>query len=118
MTIYYGKQGSLCLYYKGKLVSSYPLTKKKTFQRYFNQGEELIFKSKGINIKTQIKTYTHLCNMIMNRKNNNQPIRRTDHILFLNCLMALLRLKIIENDELNGYMIFKKRKIVNKLYNI
>ena len=118
MTIYYGNKGSLCLYYKGKLISSFPLSTKKTFQRYCNQGEELIFKSKGINIKTQIKTYTHFCNMILNRKNNNQPIRRSDHIFFLNCLMALLRLKIIDNDELNGYMIFKKPKIVNKLYNI
>ena len=118
MTIYYGNQGTLCLYFKGKLVSSFPLSTKKTFQRYCNQGEELIFQSKGINIKTQIKTYLNFCNIILNRKNNNQPIRRTDHIFFLNCLMALLRLKIIENDELNGYMIFKKPKIVKNLYNI
>jgi len=115
MTIYYGNQGSLCLYFKGKLVSSFPLSNKKTLQRYFNQGEELIFKSKGINIKTQIKTYIHFCNMILNRKNNNQPIRRSDHIFFLNCLMALLRLNIIQNDELNGYMVFKKPKIVKRL---
>ena len=83
---------------------------KKTIDKYFNQGEELIYQSKGIPIKTQIKTYLHFCNLVYLRKINNQPIRRTDHIYFLNSLMALLRLKIINNDEQNGYMCFPKKK--------
>ena len=33
MTIYNGCDGSLNLYYKGLLISSFPLTKKKTFER-------------------------------------------------------------------------------------
>ncbi len=48
--------------------------------------------------------------MIYQRKKNNQGIRRGDHIYFLNCLFALMRLRIIDNDELNGYMCFKKKK--------
>jgi len=114
MTIYNGSQGTICLYFKGKLISSFPLTKKKTVDKYFNQGEEIIYQSKGIPIKTQIKTYLHFCNLVYLRKINNQPIRRTDHIYFLNSLMALLRLKIIDNDiedgELNGFMVFPKKK--------
>ena len=108
--IYNGSQGTICFYFKGLLISSYPLTQKKTCQRYLNQGEDLIYQSKGINIMKQIKAYLHFCNMIYNRKKNNQPIRRTDHIYFLNCLTALLRLKIIENDEQNGFMCFPKKK--------
>lgn len=108
--IYNGSQGSICFYFKGLLISSYPLTKKKTCQAYLNQGEELIYESKGINIKTQIKTYLYFCNMIYTRKKNNQAIRRSDHVYFLNCLSALLRLRIIENDELNGFMCFPKKK--------
>lgn len=111
MTIYNGSQGSICFYYKGLLISSYPLTKYKTCQAYLNQGEELIFKSKGIPIRIQIKTYLTFCNQIYSRKKNNQPIRRSDHIYFLNCLSALLRLRIIDNDESNGYMCFKKKKL-------
>jgi len=111
MTIYCGSNGTLCLYFKGVLISSFPLTEKKTFQAYLNQGEELIYKSKGIPIKIQIKTYLHFCNIIYRRKNNNQSIYKSDHINFLNCLTALLRLKIIENDELNGFMCFPKRKV-------
>ena len=54
--IYNGSEGSICFYFKGLLISSYPLTKKKTLEGYLNQGEELIYKSKGIPIKVQIKT--------------------------------------------------------------
>ena len=110
MTIYYGSEGTACFYYKGLLISSYPLTKKKTIDRYLYQGEELIKTSKGIPIKIQLKTYINFCNIIYNRKKRNDPIYRQDHIFFLNCLTALLRLKVIDNDELNGYATFKKKK--------
>ena len=109
--IYNGSEGSICFYYKGLLISSYPLSKKKTLQGYLNQGEELIYKSKGIPIKAQVRTYLHFCNEIYSRKKNNLAIRRSDHIFFLNCLTALLRLKIIDNDESNGYMCFSKKKL-------
>lgn len=93
------------------LISSFALTNKKTIQAYLNQGEELIYKSKGIPIKTQIKMYLHFCNIIHNRKINNKAIYKSDHINFLNCLTALLRLKIIDNDDINGYMSFQKKKL-------
>ena len=100
--IYNGSQGSICFYFKGLLISSFPLTKKKTCQAYLNQGEELIYQSKGIPINIQIKTYLYFCNMIYNRKRNNKPIRRSDHVYFLNCQTALLRQKILENDIEDG----------------
>ena len=109
MTIYNGTQGSICFYYKGLLISSFPLTKKKTCEAYLRQGEELIYTGKGIPIKIQIKTYLQLCNEIYNRKKNNLGIRRSDHINFLSCICALLRLKIIDNDEQNGFMCFPKK---------
>jgi hypothetical protein len=106
--IFYGKKGTLCLYYKGLLISSFPLTNKKNYEAYQYQGDHLIKQSMGIPILMQTKTYIHFCNMIYNRKKNNQPIRRSDHIYFLSCLFALLRLKIINDDELNGTMIFNR----------
>jgi len=108
--IYNGSNGSVCFYYKGLLISSYPLSKFKTLDKYLYQGEDLIYKSKGIPIKSQIKMYIHYCNMIYLRKKENKPIYRQDHIYFLNCLTALLRLRIIDNDEQNGYMCFNKKK--------
>jgi len=50
------------------------------------------------------------CNTIYKRKLNKQPIRKSDLELFVSSLMALLRLRIIENDESNGYMNFSKKK--------
>jgi hypothetical protein len=113
MTIYNGSNGSLTLYYKGLLISSFPLNKKKTFERYSYQGEYLILTSmkENFKIKQIIYTFTHFCNMIYNRKLNKQPIRRSDHQYFISCLFGLLKLKIIENDELNGYLLMPRKKL-------
>jgi hypothetical protein len=113
MTIYNGCDGSLNLYYKELLISSFPLTKKKTFERYKYQGEYLILESmkQNKNIKLIIYTLTLFCNQIYSRKKNKQPIRRSDHELFLSSLFALMKLKIIDNDELNGYLIMPRKKL-------
>jgi len=112
MTIYNGCDGSLNLYYKGLLISSFPLTKKKTFKRYQYQGEYLILKSmkENFKIKQIIYTLTHFCNKIHNRKLNKQPIRRSDHEYFISCLFGLMKLKIIDNNNENGYLIMPKKK--------
>lgn len=111
--IYNGSKGSLNLYYKGLLISSFPLTKKKTFERYQYQGEYLILQSMKENFKIKhiIYTLTKFCNMVYSRKKNKQPIRRSDHEYFLSCLFGLMKLKIIENDELNGYLVMPRKKL-------
>lgn len=110
--IYNGSHGSLNLYYKGLLISSFALSKKKTFKTYQYQGEYLILKSmrENLKIKQMIFTFTHFCNMIHKRKLNKQPIRRSDHEMFISCLFGLMKLKIIDNDDLNGYLIMPKKK--------
>tara|TARA_R100001463_G_scaffold86173_5_gene141115 strand:- start:292 stop:633 length:342 start_codon:yes stop_codon:yes gene_type:complete len=111
--IYNGCNGSLNLYYKGLLVSSFPLTNKKTFDKYKYQGEYLILKSmkEKFKLKQIIFTLTNFCNIIYNRKKDNKAIRRSDHEFFISCLFGLLKLKIIDNDESNGYLIMNKKKI-------
>lgn len=113
MTIYNGCNGSLTLYYKGLLISSFPLTKKKTFDRYLYQGDYLILESMKQNkkIKDIIYTLMYFCNIIYNKKKNKQAIYRSDHKLFLSSIFALLKLKIIENDELNGYLLMPRPKL-------
>jgi len=113
MTIYNGCDGSLNLYYKGLLISSFALTKKKTFDRYEYQGEYLILKSmrEKLNINQIKLTLTYFCDIIYKRKLNKQPIRRSDHEYFISCLFGLLKLKVIDNDEANGYLIMPRRKL-------
>ena len=104
-----GSNGSICFYHKGLLICGWALSKKKTVARYLYQGEYIIKKSKSIPIMTQVKTYILFCNMIHRRKLNKQPIRKSDLELFVSSLMALLRLRIIDNDESNGYYEFPRK---------
>lgn len=105
-----GSMGSVTFYYKGLLISSFPLTKKKTLDAYLYHGEHLIYQSKGKNILYQIKVYTQLCNKIYRKKKNKEKISTDDHIYFLYCITALMRLKVIENDEANGYLLMPRKK--------
>jgi len=108
--IYQGCNGSLNLFYKDKLISSFALTRKKTFENYKYQGEYLILESlkENLNIKKQIYTYTYFCNSIYSRKIKNLPIRRSDHEMFLSCFFALLKLKIIDSED---YLIMPRKKL-------
>jgi hypothetical protein len=105
--IYRGSRGNLSLHYKGAMVSNYPLTKKKTYDNYKYQGDILILKclKENIKLKKQIRIYLHFCNVIHKRKLNQEPIYRSDHELFLNCFFALIKLEILEEDDLNGILI-------------
>tara|TARA_R110000772_G_scaffold135148_1_gene243778 strand:- start:12882 stop:13208 length:327 start_codon:yes stop_codon:yes gene_type:complete len=107
--IYQSSKGSICFYYKGVLISGYGLTDKKNLDNYLYQGEYLITASKGVDIKKQIRIYTGFCNLIHRKKLNKERITRDDHKFFITCLCALLRLRIIDNDDMNGYLICKRK---------
>ena len=108
--IYQGCNGSLNLFYKDKLISSFALTNKKTFEDYKYQGEYLILQSlkENMKLKKQIYTYTHFCNTLYSRKINDQPIRRSDHELFISCFFALLKLKVFADED---YLIMSRKKL-------
>ena len=53
--IYQGSKGNISLFYNGKLISNYPLTKKKKVEDYLYQGEYVIKQSKNIPILFNIK---------------------------------------------------------------
>ena len=117
--IYNGSQGTICFYFKGLLISSFPLHKpNKDAARYIYQGDYLLLqvlrdpKHKNTKIYEHIKVLTHFCNQIYRRKLNKQAIRRSDHELFLSSVMALEKLKIIDSeyDAENGYFIMPKKK--------
>ena len=109
--IYYGKNGSLILFYKDLLIGSYPLGDRKTYERYKFQGEYLILESlkKNIPIKSQIYTYLLFCNQLFTRKKNKLGIYRSDYEMLLNCIFALIKLKILDEDD-SVFMVEKKKK--------
>jgi hypothetical protein len=68
-------------------------------------GYKLIKKGleEGRSIDTQIEVYRHFLDTIKDRKLKRRPIYRSDHTFALYCIMALIKLKVIEEDEpLNG----------------
>jgi hypothetical protein len=107
-----GKNGSISLFWKGTLISIYPLSDEYDFDYYYSCGEDIIKKSKemGYNIKQQITVYYGFLNKIERRKREKQPIYASDLDKATHALFALLRLRLIENDDLNGYLIMPKRK--------
>tara|TARA_R110000803_G_scaffold118639_8_gene187027 strand:- start:899 stop:1195 length:297 start_codon:yes stop_codon:yes gene_type:complete len=93
------------------MISNYPLTEWETIDRYKYQGNYLILKSlkDNLNLKAIIKMCFHFCNLIHKRKLNNQAVYRSDHNLFISCFFALMKLKIIEEDDENGILIMPKK---------
>ena len=102
---------NLVLFYKDLLIGSYPLTDLKTYERYKYQGEYLILKSlkENINIKSQIHTYLLFCNQVLRRKHDKLGIWKSDYEMFLSCLFALIKFKIIDEDD-SILIIAKKKK--------
>jgi len=100
------------IFFKGTLFAMYPLSDEYNLDYYYDTGEDIIKKSKemGYNIKQQIIVYFGFLNKIERRKRESLPIYASDLDKSTHALFALLRLKLIKNDELNGYLIMPKRK--------
>ena len=108
-----GSEGSLTLFFKDQLISSYPLSKRNTYERYKYQGEYLILQSmrKKIKIKQQIFTYTFFCNQMIRLKNEGKSIRESDGEMFLTSIFALIKLKILDEDDCIFIQPLKKKRV-------
>ena len=107
-----GKNGSLTLFFKDVLIGSYPLSKKKTYERYKYQGDDLILQTMRENKRTiteQISCYLLLCNGFLRKKKQGLNIWRSDYEIFLACIFALIKLRII--DEEDCVFIMPKKRI-------
>mgnify|MGYP003626022631 FL=1 len=112
--IFNGSEGSLNLFYGGLLISSFALCKKKTFKKYEYMGNKLILDSlkDNISLDNQIPAYIWFCSKLFLLKSEKKSIRRSDHELFVGCLFALIKLKILDDDDENGFFIQPKKKSV------
>lgn len=102
-------KNNLVLYYENTLISCFPLTNLKTYERYKYNGENLILDAlkSNLQIKFQIGMYDYFCKKILKRKQNKLAIYKSDHEKFLCCLFALIKLKKI--DEEDSVLIIKKK---------
>ena len=108
--IFYGKNGSLLLFYEDLLIGSYPLSNLRTYERYKYQGQYLILQSlEIIPLKLQIETYKSFVKMIHARKLNKLGIHRSDYELFCSCIFALIKFNKLDEDD-STFLVEKKKK--------
>jgi hypothetical protein len=113
-----GKEGSLCFFWRGKLITSFPVDSSKgqyPDEFFTSQADNIILQMMritGFTIKEQINHYKLICNDTYERKMKGQGIWRSDYELFAVAIYALRKLKFID-DELHvsdGIMSFPKYK--------
>lgn len=98
-----GKAGSITIFYKDVLLASYPLTKLKTLEAYKDIGTRIILDTMRVKpeltVKKQIYTYLYFVNLMYKRKLNNESIWRSNYELLMSCIMALIKLQILNMDD-------------------
>ena len=98
--IFQGSQGSLVLFWDNLLISGFPLGY-RDFAYYKEIANELIVSSlrRNIPMKEQIQTYHCMCEITHKKKKNKTKLLRRDHELFLASCLALVKLQIIDEED-------------------
>ncbi len=96
-----GKEGSLVLFWNDKLISSLPLGK-RTVEEYLNEANTFILNSMREdkkNIKELVYYTKNYCELHYKKKLKGKKIDSTSHCYFQLSLLALVRLGLIDFDE-------------------
>lgn len=107
-----GESGSINLFYKGVYLSQFPLDSLHTFDILCKESLKILNEKQVA--KLPLKKKLLLANafiettMMMVKCGNR--IKAQDQILILHTMLMLIQFKVIDNDELNGYLICKKYK--------
>ena len=100
-----GKKGQLTIFYKEILIAGYPIGQ-MSYHDYQLVANDLIIdsmRSHKRNMREQILAYRTFCNAILFRKlkkNKSTCISEDDYRMFLACSLALVKLKILDEDDI------------------
>lgn len=96
-----GKEGTLCLYWNDKLISSAPLSKKKNIDYYKEKANDMIVDSlrSGYNMKEIIKVLHQLCVSTYLKKIKINKLDTEGHAMFRDCLLSLIKLELLDFDD-------------------
>ena len=110
-----GKNGSICIYWKDLLVSSLPRGK-MDYDDYLNEANKFILLSmkEGKNIKELIHWFHQLCRIVYEKKIKKKKISSEYHGLFHYCIFSLIKLNLIDKDDV---LLICPRKKPKKLTN-
>ena len=112
-----GINGSINLFYKELLISSFPLSNKKTFKYYQKETNKCMIEgfNNNISLKIMIKAFKELIELTYLNKKNNIRMNSSDHQLFCIAVFGLIKLKEIEQDDY--ILICPKKKFKSLIRN-
>jgi hypothetical protein len=107
-----GESGSINLFYKGVYLSQFPLDSLHTFDILCKESLKILNEKQVAKLPLKKKLFlakAFIETTMMMVKCGNR-IKAQDQILILHTMLMLIQFKVIDNDELNGYLICKKYK--------
>ncbi len=111
-----GADGTLCLFWADILISGFPLGS-YNYQYYKDIATKLITDSlrENISIDKQIKAYHRFCDLIWNKKIRGKRINSENHQYFMASVLALVKLRKLDEDEVVFVAPRKKTKKLSKM---
>lgn len=110
-----GSKGSICVYYKDLLISSFPLTQKKTLEWYEKSANKALIRGmrvEDIKLKTMCVVFKEILDYTYIKKINKKRIDSEQHQLFFMSVLSLIKLKKIEFED--HIAIFPRKKLSKK----
>ena len=97
---------TICYFYNGHLCSTY---KVKHEDDQLHLGNDLILQGLRTNkkMKDLINIMSGFVILFQDRRKNKQRVSSDDHEKFVACLLGLIKLKILHNDDNNGWFCGK-----------
>ena len=107
-----GKYGSINLFYKGVYISQFPLDSLHTFDILCKESLKILDEKQvaKLPLKKKLWLANAFIETTMMMVKYGKRIKASDQILILHTMLMLIQFKVIDNDELNGYLICKKYK--------
>lgn len=112
MVVVNGSKGSICFYWKNILIVGLPHSDKKNLDYYMNQSYDTIRQGFNLNnnIEQQCKAYSKYLKLILQKKKNNEDIDFDDLYVACIAILALVKFKRIDIDDVSLILPRKKSK--------
>ena len=104
-----GKQYWMYCYYGDTYINKWKIDKRLTIEDYYDNGNKLIMDGlkKGYSIQHLIKIMNIFLCQIKERRDKKLPVYRSDHLLAVQSLFGLIKLKQYTENDL---LLIMKRK--------
>jgi hypothetical protein len=111
-----GKDGMLCIFIHNKLLCGFPLGKNKLID-YERDANDMIVSGlrDNKNIKFQIYVYSHYIQEMYKKKIQNKYNEFEDYKLLVACVLALVKLQILDFDDVVSIFPKKKKRKITSL---